>query len=1541
MHGDRRAQKFCMKKIILSFFLPLFFFAAIAQDKEAAHKLVVKNATTTGMSKDDIAGFFVSDTYSQDGITMVYANQEYRGIPVLNQIYVMSFRGEKLLSTAGGFIQNMPSVTENASANPTISAAKAVEASFVHENLAIPAGLSATKIAANKYDFGKVAGVTENVKATLLWVPVPLTGQVKLAWQVEVVPVKSEDYKLIHIDAVTGAFISEFNLTVYEQYNKNEIPGMIKRPVTTTSSASAVGITPTGAQQTQSPTLVGTANYLVIPYPVEAPSFGAAATRTNPWANAPGNASTLGWHNDGTSDYIISRGNNVWATEDRAAANQNTGLPATSTTSPDPLNFIFPPNYNTDPTTPAFQQFAITNLFYWNNVIHDMSYQYGFTEVTGNFQKSNLGRGGNQNDDVIALAQSGAGTNNANFSTPADGGRGRMRMYLFDPRSTTTLTVNTPATIAGTIEVPESGFSTANKLGNVGPVTAQAVYFNDATGGLHEACTGAPSNSITGKIAIIDRGSCGFTIKVLEAQSAGAVAVIMVNNAPGDPIVMGGTDNTITIPAVMVSQSYGATLIAQLANNLNITLAGTLPQNRDGDLDNGIIAHEYGHGISNRFTGGPSQAGCLQNVEQGGEGWSDYIGLMMTTNWASATLNDGVIGRGVGTYAVGQPTTGLGIRLNKYSTDMSINPLTYANMGVAPIGVQVHNIGEIWCMAIWEMTWAIIQQQGTIDPNLYNYTNTTQGGNSIAYKLVFEGMKLQPCQPGYIDARNAILAADRNLYNGTHACSIWTAFAKRGMGFGSSQGLSTSGTDQTSTTVIPPAPTVTTQPADQTVAPGATATLTASAGSDPNLIYQWQVSTDGGTTWTDIIGQITNTLNIPNVTVAGNKYRARVFYACAITLTSVATVNLTGAPTLPVITAQPQNVSVCAGSNATFSVTATGSNLTYAWQVSTDGGTTFTNITPAQTASTLTLTGVTVAMNNNQYRVVVTNTAGSVTSSAATLTVTAASTVNITNQPQNVTACSGTNATFSVTATGSGITYKWQVSTDGGTTFTDITPAATGPSYTITGVTVAMNNNRYRVVLTGGCPSTVQNSTAAILTVNESVITISSQPASVSVCNGSTATFSVTATGGTITYQWQLSTDGGATFTNITGATGSSYTTPPTTLAMDGYRYRAVLVNTCNPAGVNSSAATLTVGSGITITGQPANVSTCAGTNATFTLVATGTGLSYKWQVSTNGGTTFTDITPAQTGTSLTLSNVTVAMNNNQYRAIVSSSCSSVTSNAATLNVNTPVTINTQPTDKSICVGQSTSFSVTATGSTITYQWQISVNGGTFVPLTNTPPYSGVNTNTLTITNATISMNGNRYRVFADGTPCGGSTSNAVTLTVNQAPSVVLTLASFANITPYIRTELSTTVSPRAPYSYKWYRNGVLIPSLTASNIPLTVNDFGTYYVDVTSEQGCTTRSNSVTLADSVSNTVFIFPNPSNGKFKVSYYSATPTAVRNITIYDSKGSLVYNQKFTTSGAYGIMDVEMPAVTGSGVFFVIIRDESGKRLATGKVVVQGR
>ncbi|TAE63308.1 MAG: T9SS C-terminal target domain-containing protein [Bacteroidetes bacterium] len=345
---------------------------------------------------------------------------------------------------------------------------------------------------------------------------------------------------------------------------------------------------------------------------------------------------------------------------------------------------------------------------------------------------------------------------------------------------------------------PQSAFSANNRLQDLAPVTADIVIYRDDFNNNSSGCVAAVNaGALTGKIALIDRaGTCQFSVKARNAQNAGAVGVIVVSDANSAIGTMGGTaDNTVTIPAVMISFADGQRIRTELNNGgtVNATLQGI---QRDGDVDNGIIAHEFAHGISTRFTGGPGNSSCLNNAEQMGEGWSDYYTLLSTTNWATATVNDGPRVRGIGTYAIGQnPVTGGGIRPFPYSTSMSVNPQTYgtvASYGLVNGQTPVHAVGSVWCTMLWEMTWEIIALDG-INPNLYNVNAT--GGNSIALRLVNEGMRLQPCNPGFVDGRNAILQADTLLYGGRYSCAIWKAFAKRGLGVGASQGASTSYTD--------------------------------------------------------------------------------------------------------------------------------------------------------------------------------------------------------------------------------------------------------------------------------------------------------------------------------------------------------------------------------------------------------------------------------------------------------------------------------------------------------------------------------------------------------------------------------------------------------------------------------------------------------------------------------------------------------------------------------------------------------------------------
>lgn len=785
-------KKFTPLSFAFCFLLFFFSFTAVHSqnltDEAAIKTKISKNLFKTGISAAYLNDAHISSAYKDNktGIEHIYLQQSYKGVDVYNQIISLAFKDDKLLYVSGKFIRGIEAKAANAT--PAITAQDAVLKAAAHLNLTtLLTNLSIksnTFLVDKKVLFSNAGIAKKDILTKLYWAQDSL-GKLQLTWNVNIDVINKPDWWNVRVDAASGAVIQKDNWTVYENENNEQT----KTTHITADKANHYFTPP--------PSSVATASYYVIPFPAENKNVAGLTDVASPWLNAGANnnATTYGWQYDGTTDYTITRGNNVYAYDDSANKNKP-GRPAKSVTPLPNLQFKAVPDFAKQPSDSVNRAANTINLFYWNNLMHDVMYQYGFDEVSGNFQANNLNRGGEGNDYVLAESQDGSGTNNANFSTPGDGSSGRMQMYLWP--TAPSLAINKPASIAGSYNSVESVFSANNQLFKVGTVTDTVVYYSttDTTG-----CTALPGSnkSVKGKIALIYRGGCNFTVKVKNAQNAGAVGVIVINNVPGDPIPMGGgPDNTITTPAVMVSDVDGALFASSIraGNKVVSTLAPGIAL--DGDMDNGIICHEYGHGVSNRLTGGPANASCLGHAEEGGEGWSDYQALMMTTNWATAQLTDGSKPRPVGTYAVGEPITGAGIRQYPYSTSLSTNPLTYADMAS---NTEVHAIGEIWCAALWDMTWNIIQQQGSIETNLYNSAGT--GGNAIALQLVMEGMKLQPCTPGFLDARNAILAADSILYEYKHKCAIWNAFARRGMGVSASQGSVNSATDQTAAYDVP------------------------------------------------------------------------------------------------------------------------------------------------------------------------------------------------------------------------------------------------------------------------------------------------------------------------------------------------------------------------------------------------------------------------------------------------------------------------------------------------------------------------------------------------------------------------------------------------------------------------------------------------------------------------------------------------------------------------------------------------------------------
>lgn len=726
------------------------------------------------LRQGDVKSWTITDEYvsKKTGIKHVYIAQTIDGKIVKNGVANLAINSENEVVYFGNrFVSQLDDKTQGPSV-PSIDAAQAIDIARSATGMEGRHGNLLTTTETGRLVFDKGTLSKEDIQVySAYW---SVKDEVRLVWIVSLYQLDGQHWWQSFIDASTEEEIDRIDWVVSCNFPDHE------------HAHSHCGFETTTAAAAAPPTPGGPGAYNVFTWPIESPNHGNRTIEVDP---ADPVASPFGWHdNNGVSgeEFTITRGNNVYAYEDGADAN----TPGFSPNGGSSLVFDYP--YSGANSPAVNQSAAITNLFFWNNLMHDVWYLYGFDEVSGNFQDNNYGNGGVDDDYVLAEAQDGSGTNNANFATPEDGFNPRMQMYLWTGGTSlgSFLDVNSPAPIAGSYNSTEATFGPGLPAT---PITADIVLAIDNTAPVNDACEALTNGAqLNGKIALIDRGDCTFALKVETAQAEGAVAVIIVNNVAGSPIQMGGTSNTANIPSIMISQADGDLIKAQLLNgavNATISNGGAPNQFRDSDFDNGIIAHEYGHGISNRLTGGPSNSNCLSNAEQMGEGWSDWFGLMLT-------IENGDLGtdpRGVGTYAAGQSTNGTGIRPAAYSTDFGINPYTYGNSNDAGNISQPHGVGFIYATALWDMTWALIDYYGgTPDPDIYYGA----GGNNVAMALVTESLKLQPCGPGMIDGRDAILAADQQLYGGLHQCIIWNAFANRGFGFSASQGSANSRTDQ-------------------------------------------------------------------------------------------------------------------------------------------------------------------------------------------------------------------------------------------------------------------------------------------------------------------------------------------------------------------------------------------------------------------------------------------------------------------------------------------------------------------------------------------------------------------------------------------------------------------------------------------------------------------------------------------------------------------------------------------------------------------------
>lgn len=786
-----------MKKItcLLLFVFSLTGFAQT--NKEIIKSYLEENRIKLKLTAFDISDWIIqSEAYgSGTKITSCHIIQRYQDIEIYNAQSNASIKDGRILRFENRFVTDIEKKTNTTT--PLLSVIEAI--SKVYLQLGIPNSSIFNIIEAeNKYTFKLDDGLQEDPINAKLVYQITNDNALKLAWTFQFYSPDGKNLWDLRIDALNGTILEKNDLNLSCDFGKI-------KPANLDYNKSFNFTKVAFQNKIVSPIQINAGSYRVIPYNYESPNhspFQLITTQGNPLA------SPNGWHNSnalgGTNavfNFTFTRGNNVLAQED-ADGNNGNGIRAEGTAA---LNFDF--SYGGQTLQPtAYTSAATTNLFYMINTIHDIWYQYGFDEVGGNFQQNNFGRGGAvtaTGDYVLADAQDGysqsvATLNNANFSTPNDGSRPRVQMFLWDSGAPPTefITVNSPANIAGTRVATTNIFEGTDRI----PVPAApsgitsdlVLYNNDPTPpGYHSACQAATNPfEISGKIVLIKRGSCLFSNKVKNAQDAGATAVIVMDTVANNPIRLSMSSTgllDITIPAVFITKEIGDELLAEMANgpvNVKLESPSDLYLFADGDFDNGIIGHEVGHGISNRLIGGPTNSSCMTNGEQMGEGWSDWFGLMLQIK----PEDDGTESRGIGTYAINEPITGGGIRAFPYSTDFGINPLTLADSNDS----ESHNRGETWTAVLWDLTWAYINKYG-FDPDIYNGT----GGNNKVMRLVIDALKLQTCNTAsFISGRDHLFAADQATTNGHDYCMIAEVFAKRGMGLNASSGDANSGLDQ-------------------------------------------------------------------------------------------------------------------------------------------------------------------------------------------------------------------------------------------------------------------------------------------------------------------------------------------------------------------------------------------------------------------------------------------------------------------------------------------------------------------------------------------------------------------------------------------------------------------------------------------------------------------------------------------------------------------------------------------------------------------------
>jgi uncharacterized protein (TIGR03382 family) len=421
------------------------------------------------------------------------------------------------------------------------------------------------------------------------------------------------------------------------------------------------------------------------------------------------------------------------------------------------------------------QMAAITALFYNINFMHDFWYDGGFTEAAGNSQNVNFGRGGEDRDAMLGEAQDnalGGSRNNANMSTPEDGMPTRMQVFVWDGADDRSIGVNNRKPAAGPSAFGSKHFTT----------TGSVTLANDATAPATDACQPLTA-PVTGQIVLADRGSCTFKTKALNAQNAGAAAIIIADNAAGTAPPSLGDDPAITTPITIgvlsVTQADGALIKGDLAKNpIQATVHRVVGPDLDGTLDATVVGHEFGHSVHHRVSVcNTSLCGAMS------EGWADFSALLLVVRKGD-NYDAAFPLAGYSTRSFPADPVFYGIRRAPYSNNHAINGLSFRHMqqgeplppapfngGSTANNNEVHNGGEVWASMLWEGYSAMLDQPGAD----FDATRLKMRQYAIA------GLQLAPTDATPTETRDAILAA-------VHARSqadfdlLAAAYARRGFG---------------------------------------------------------------------------------------------------------------------------------------------------------------------------------------------------------------------------------------------------------------------------------------------------------------------------------------------------------------------------------------------------------------------------------------------------------------------------------------------------------------------------------------------------------------------------------------------------------------------------------------------------------------------------------------------------------------------------------------------------------------------------------------